>query len=118
MNQVVLIGRVTREVKLHKTENGKVYMFLTLAVDGYFDKVKKEMTTDFISLKLWSKEAERCAHLLKGSLISIKGRINVSKFPDKATGEMRYNTEIIGEHVQFLSKPRIATENEPIRALA
>ncbi|MBD1371256.1 single-stranded DNA-binding protein [Hazenella sp. IB182357] len=111
MNQVNLIGRVVRDPKLHKTGKGKPFMFLTLAVDGYYDRKKKEMTSDFISIKLWSNQAERCAHLVKGSLISIMGRISVSKYPDKATGETKYNTDIVAEEVQFLSKPRSSMGN-------
>ncbi|MBD1371952.1 single-stranded DNA-binding protein [Hazenella sp. IB182357] len=106
MNQVNLIGRVVRDPKLHQTGKGKPFMFLTLAVDGYYDRKKKEMTSDFISIKLWANQAERCSHLVKGSLISVTGRVSVSKYPDKATGEIKYNTDIVADGVQFLSKPR------------
>jgi single-strand DNA-binding protein len=118
MNQIYLIGRVVREPKLQKTGSGKSYMFLTIAVDGYYDRKTKEMTTDFIPLKLWAREAEQCIHLVKGSLISVTGRVNVSKYPDKETGETRYITEIIGEDVQFLSKPRSALEVTTTRSMA
>ncbi|SFX52760.1 single-strand DNA-binding protein [Thermoactinomyces sp. DSM 45891] len=110
MNQVNLIGRVTREPKLSKTTSGKSYMFLTIAVDGYFDRKTNEMTTDFIPLKLWGKTAERCIRLMKGSKIRVTGRVSVSQYKDKETGEPRYSMEIVGDDVDFLSKPRNALE--------
>lgn len=110
MNQVILVGRVAREVQLRKTSNGKPYLFLTIAVSGYWDRRKKKEVTDFIPVTIWGKEAEKASHLVKGSLVRITGRVSVGKFADKLTGEVKYVTDIIGEEVDFLSKPRSAIE--------
>ena len=112
MNQVNLVGRVAREPKFKTSSNGKSMIFLTVAIDGYYDRKTKEVTTDFIPVTVWGKEAERCRSLIKGSLVRITGRVSVGKFPDKETGEIKYVTDIIGEEVQFLAKPKGASSNE------
>jgi len=109
MNQVILVGRVAREVQLRKTSNGKPYLFLTIAVSGYWDRREKKEVTDFIPVTVWGKEAEKASHLVKGSLVRITGRVSVGRFTDK-NGEQRYTVDIIGEEVDFLSKPRSAVE--------
>jgi len=108
MNNVQLVGRVVIEPKLKTTGKGKPYMRLVLAVDGYWDRKSREMTTDFIPVKLWQKEATRCQHLVKGSLISVVGRVSVARY--EKDGETAYVTEIVGEKIQFLSKPKSAKE--------
>lgn len=108
MNSVQLVGRVARDPQLRKTANGKSYMFLSLAVSGYWDRRKKQEVTDFIPLVLWGKEAERCQYLVKGSLVSVVGRVGVSDYQDPKTGERKFSVEIVGERVEFLSKPRSA----------
>ncbi len=107
MNQVNLIGRVVRDVAIRKTSSGKSYAFLTVAV-GYWDRKEKREKADFIPVTLWGKEAERCGNLVKGSLIRVSGRITTSRF--EKDGEMQYRMEVVGEDVDFLSKPRAALE--------
>lgn len=109
MNNVQLVGRVAIAPKLRTTGSGKPYMRLVLAVDGYWDKKTKQMTTDFIPVKLWQREATRCQHLMKGSLVSITGRVSVARYKQE-NGDTAYVTEIIGENIQFLSKPKSAKE--------
>ena len=84
-------------------------MRLVLAVDGYWDRREKQMTVDFIPIKLWQREATRCQHLVKGSLVSVVGRVSVAQYPGK-DGGTEYVTEIIGEKIQFLSKPKSVKE--------
>lgn len=105
MNKVHLVGRVALEPRLQKTGSGKPYMFLRIAVDGYFDRKAKEMTTDFIPVKLWGQEANKCRNLIKGSLISIEGRISVGAFVDQ-NGEKKFPVDIVADTVNFLSKPK------------
>lgn len=104
MNQVNLVGRIVKEPQLRKSNSGKSMMFLTLAVDGYYDRKKREMTSDFIPVTLWGQTAERCAKLVKGSLICVVGRVSAGNYTKN--GEKRYVTDIIGEEVQFLAKPK------------
>ncbi|SFX65877.1 single-strand DNA-binding protein [Thermoactinomyces sp. DSM 45891] len=105
MNKVSLVGRVAVDPKVNKTSNGKSYMFLRLAVEGYFDKKTKQMTTDFIPVTVWGREADKCRNLLKGSLISIEGRVSAGSFAD-SNGEKKFSLDIIAESISFLSKPK------------
>lgn len=104
MNQVNLVGRSSREVELRYSAQGKAFMFLTVAVDGYYDKKTGEMTSDFIPVTIWGKEAEKCRNLLKGSLIRVLGRVSVGRF--EKNGKTEYPLDIIGDQVIFLSKPK------------
>ncbi|TCP61240.1 single-stranded DNA-binding protein [Baia soyae] len=111
MNQFNVVGRVTRDVQVRRTGNDKAYVFLTIAVDGYWDKKQKKTVSDFIPVTIWGKEAEKCKSLMKGSLVCIKGRISIGNFTDKQTGKEKYTTDLVGETVQFLAKPK-ASQNE------
>jgi single-strand DNA-binding protein len=92
---------------LRHTKNGKPYLRLVLAVEGYWNRKEKEMTVDWIPVKVWAREAQRCQYLVKGSLIAVTGRVSVAQYPGE-NGETEYVTEIVGEDVQFLAKPRNA----------
>lgn len=107
MNQVNLIGRVAREPNLRKAQSGKSYMFLVVAV-SYWDRKEQKEKADFITITLWGKDAERCKNLLKGSLVRITGRIATSSF--QKDGKTEYRTEIVGEEIEFLAKPKVAME--------
>lgn len=107
MNQVNLVGRVARTPELRKAGTGKSYMFLVVAV-GYWDRRSQTEKADFISVTLWGKDAERCESLMKGSLVRITGRVATSSY--KKEGKTEYRTEIVGEEIEFLSKPKAAME--------
>lgn len=105
MNQVQLVGRLVRDGELRYTKNGKGLCFVTLAVDGYYDKQKKDTVTDFIPVQFWGKLAEQVAKGgKKGTLVSIVGRISTGSY--EKDGKRVYTLDIIGEEVKFLVRPR------------
>ena len=53
LNQVVLVGRITRDLQIRKTESGKDVATLTLAVPRSFKNMEGEYETDFIDCVLW-----------------------------------------------------------------
>lgn len=109
MNQVQLVGRLARSPELRYSRTGKAICFLTVAVDGYFDKSKGETVTDFIDVKLWGKTAENVAkYCVKGSLVAIVGRLSSSSF--EKNGQTVYKLEVVGDEVKFLGKPKSALE--------
>lgn len=68
LNNVVLIGRLTRDPELRYTPNGVAVGGFTLAVDRPFTNQDGERDTDFIDIVVWRKVAETCAnHLSKGA---------------------------------------------------
>ncbi len=102
MNNVVLIGRLTKDPELKKTSNNISYCKITLAVSRAFNNEK----TDFIPVTIWRAQAENTAkHLSKGSLVAIQGSIQVSNFTNNENQQV-YRTDIQANTVKFLgSKP-------------
>ncbi|MFS8535713.1 MAG: single-stranded DNA-binding protein [Limnochordales bacterium] len=105
MNQVQLVGRLVRNPELRYTKNGRALCFITVAVDGYYDKQKKDTVTDFIPVQLWGKTAEQVAKgVKKGTLVSVVGRISSGSY--EKNGSKVYTLDIIGEEVKFLARPK------------
>ncbi|NLX61639.1 MAG: single-stranded DNA-binding protein [Tissierellia bacterium] len=109
MNNVVLIGRLTKDPELRYTTTGIPVATFRLAVDkGLSREKKQEMeakgqpTADFISIVVYGKQAENCANYLgKGRLTAIQGRIQ-SRTYDAMDGTRRFVTEVVANRVEFL----------------
>lgn len=109
LNNVILIGRLTRDPELRYTTNGLPVATFSLAVDkGLSREKKQEMeskgqpTADFINIVVYGKQAENCANYLgKGRLTAIQGRIQ-SRSYDAKDGSKRYVTEVIANRVEFI----------------
>lgn len=97
MNNVTLSGRLTKDVELRKTQDGKVLTNFTLAVP----KKYKNSGADFINCSAWGKTAENMEkYLHKGSQIMIRGNINTNSY--EKNGVMQYSTQVTCEEVEFL----------------
>jgi len=110
LNNVVLIGRLTRDPELRYIPNtGTAVSTFSLAVDKQVSREKKQEmeakgqpTADFINIVVWGRQAENCAnYLAKGRLTAVQGRIQ-SRTYDGNDGIKRYVTEVVAERVQFL----------------
>lgn len=110
LNQLVVIGRLTRDPELKKTDSGKEVARITLAVPRSYKNVNGEYETDFIDCYLWSVVAENTTeYCKKGDLIGVKGRLQTRTYEteDEKTKQVM---EVIGEKVTFLSSKRKADE--------
>lgn len=110
MNNVVLIGRLTRDPELrYLPGTGTAVATFTLAIDKGLSKDKKQEmesrnqpTADFINIVVWNKPAENCAnYLAKGRLVAIQGRLQ-SRSYDGKDGVKRYTTEVVANNVEFI----------------
>lgn len=109
MNNVVLIGRLTKDPELRYIPTGTAVSMFTLAVDRGLSKEKKQEmesnnkpTADFIRIKVWGKVAENVANYLeKGRLVGVQGRIQTG-FYNKDDNTRVYTTEVIATNVEFL----------------
>lgn len=110
MNNVVLIGRLTRDPELRFLPvNGTPVATFSLAIDRPLSKEKKQeleakgqQTADFINIVVWGRQAENCAnYLAKGKLTAVQGRLQSRSYEGK-DGIRRYVTEVVGERVEFL----------------
>lgn len=99
LNNVVLVGRLTKDVQLRKTQSNKSVTSFNLAVKRDKDN------TDFIDCVAWGQTAEvLCQYMHKGSMIGLKGRIQTRNYEDVNTHKKVYVTEVVAENVVFLEK--------------
>ena len=104
INRVVLVGRMTRDPELRKTNNGTSVVSFTLALDNRTKGPNGEKTTSFIPCQAGNQQAENCArYTRKGSLVGIEGRISQRSF-DTKDGRRASVVEVICDSVQFLEK--------------
>lgn len=104
MNRVILVGRLTRDPLLKKTQSGTSIVSFTIAVSRRI--AGQGQQADFISCVAWNKTAELMTQYLnKGAMIGIEGRIQ-SRSYDDASGRRVYVTEVVAETVQFLDSNR------------
>ena len=101
INNVVLVGRVVKELDLKYIQSGKAVARFNLAVNRDFKDANGDAQADFPPCQVWGKTAEVMAdNLRKGSLISITGRIQTGSY-DK-DGQRVYTTEVVVEKFHFL----------------
>ena len=111
INNVVVVGRLTRAVDLRYTSNGTAYASFTLATDRDFKNQNGEKETDFINCVMWRKPAENLANYTKkGSLIGIEGRIQTRNY-DNQQGQRVYVTEVLAERFHFLESAKTANND-------
>lgn len=111
MNNVTLIGRLTKEPELKYVGNGQIAVAeFTLAINRNYKDT--ENSTDFIPIQVWNKTAENCVkYLNKGSLIGISGKIRVDKYKNK-DGHNNYMTKVVANSVRFLDSKQNDTSNK------
>lgn len=115
INNVVLVGRLTRQVDLRYTGNGTAVGTFSLAVNRNFTNQQGERETDFINCVIWRKAAENFANFTrKGSLVGVEGRIQTRNY-ENAQGQRVYVTEILVENFSLLES-RSVTEQRPIES--
>lgn len=103
MNQIVIVGRLTKDPEVVKSEDGKERSQITLAVPRSYKNADGEYDTDFVDCVLWGGVAENTSeYCRKGDLIGLKGRIQTSNY-ETENGEKRKSTQIVAEKITYLS---------------
>ena len=101
MNNVVLVGRLTRDPELRTTPNGIATCQINIAVNGLPNQ-NGERTTDFINVQVWRRQAENVSkYCTKGSQVGVVGRIHTRSY-DANDGTKRYVTEVVADNITFL----------------
>jgi single-strand DNA-binding protein len=99
LNQVNIIGNLTRDPELRSTPNGNQVTNFSVATTL---KAKDKEYTEFHNVVAWGKLAEICAqYLKKGKQVYIGGRLQTREWVDKDEVK-RYRTEIIAENMRML----------------
>ena len=102
INQVVLMGRLTRDPEQRTTTSGKTIASFSIAVDrgGETDQA------DFFDITAWEKLGELVVqYLSKGRRVLVQGRLRQDSWDDKETGKKRSRVEVTATDVTFLDGP-------------
>ena len=111
LNQVVFVGRLTKDPEIITSESGKKRTRIIVAVNRGFKNMDGVYETDFIPCILWNAVAENtCEYCHKGDIIGVKGRIQTSSVENE-DGYKNY-VEIIAEKITFLSSKKQEADNE------
>ena len=102
INNVVLVGRTTRDAELRYTPQNQAVATFTLAVNRNFKNQSGEREADFINVVIWRQQAENLANWAKkGALIGITGRIQTRNYENQQ-GQRVYVTEVVADNFQLL----------------
>ena len=110
INQVILMGRLTRDPEQRTTTGGKTIASFSIAVDrgGESDQA------DFFNVTAWEKLGELVVqYLAKGRRVLVQGRLRQDSWDDKETGKKRSSVEITATDVTFLDGPSGDDDNAP-----
>ena len=101
MNNVVLIGRLTRDPDVRYTASQLCVARFSLAVNRPNSK-DGQQAADFPNVVVFGKQAENCErYLQKGRLVGVQGRIQTGSY-DKPDGSKVYTTDVVADRVEFL----------------
>ncbi|EEU92046.1 TPA: single-stranded DNA-binding protein [Enterococcus faecalis] len=107
INNVTLVGRLTKDPDLRYTQSGTAVGQFTLAVNRNFTNQQGDREADFINCVIWRKAAESFANYArKGTLIGLTGRIQTRNY-DNQQGQRVYVTEIVVENFQLLESKEV-----------
>ena len=108
MNNVVLVGRLTKDPELKYLTSGTAVATFTMAIDRDYKNKDGSITTDFIPVEIMGKPAEFVAnYITKGRLVGVQGSIRVDRY-ETADGEKRTFTKVAGRNIQALeSKSKV-----------
>lgn len=102
INQVILMGRLTRDPEVRTTGSGKSVTSFSLAVD----RGGQDDQADFFDVTAWEKTGELVAqYLSKGRRALVQGRLRQDSWDDKETGKKRTRVEVVAFDVTFLDGP-------------
>ena len=104
INNVVLVGRMTRDAELRYTPQNKAVATFSLAVNRNFKNQNGERDADFINCVIWRQQAENLANWAKkGDLVGITGRIQTRNYENQQ-GQRVYVTEVVIDSFRSLEK--------------
>ena len=101
LNKIFIMGRLTRDPELRRTQSGTAVTSFSLAVDRDFKSQSGEKETDFIDVVAWRSTAEFVAkYFTKGRMAVVEGRLQIRDWTDK-DGNKRRNAEVLADNIYF-----------------
>ena len=114
MNQVGLVGRITKDPELRYYNEKRPYTVFTLAINRSYKNNQGNVDADFIQCTAWGRLAETIAkHCGKGSMIGINGRLNTRSFSNQNNVKI-FTMDVVAEDVRFyqLKTPSLVNLND------
>ncbi|MFW7432438.1 single-stranded DNA-binding protein [Vagococcus carniphilus] len=112
INNVVLVGRLTRDPELRFTSNGSAVATFNLAVNRNFTNQSGEREADFVNCVIWRKPAETLANYAKkGTLLGVVGRIQTRNYENQQ-GQKVYVTEVVCDNFQLLESRSVSEQRQ------
>ena len=106
LNRIIVMGRMTRDPELRRTNSGTAVASFTVAVDRDFKSQSGEKETDFIDVVAWRNTAEFVSkYFSKGRMAVVEGRLQLRDWTDK-DGNKRRSAEIVADNVYFCDSKR------------
>ena len=101
LNRIVLMGRLTRDPELRRTQSGTAVVSFSIACDRDYAAQGAERETDFIDIVAWRGTAEFVdKYFSKGRIIVVAGRLQIRNWQDKE-GNKRRSAEVVADNVYF-----------------
>lgn len=101
LNKIFIMGRLTRDPELRRTQNGTAVTSFTLAVDRDFKNADGTKDTDFIDVVAWRNTAEFVSkYFARGRMAVVEGRLQLRDWTDK-DGNKRRNAEVLADNIYF-----------------
>ena len=111
LNKIFIMGRLTRDPELRRTQSGTAVTSFSLAVDRDFKSQSGEKETDFIDVVAWRSTAEFVAkYFTKGRMAVVEGRLQIRDWKDRE-GNNRRSAEVIADNVYFGDSKRDGDPN-------
>lgn len=112
INRTVLVGRLTRDPQLKRTQQGDAVASFTLAVNRNYTTRDGQQQADFINCIVWKKQAENIVkYCSKGSLVGVEGRIQTRSYENNQ-GQRVNVVEVVCDSVQFLETKKAENNNQ------
>ena len=101
LNKIFIMGRLTADPELRRTQSGTPVASFTIAVDRDFKNQSGEKETDFVPVVAWRNTAEFASrYFTKGRMAIVEGRLQNRSWTDK-DGNKRTTTEIVADNIYF-----------------
>lgn len=101
LNKIIIMGRLTRDPELRRTQSGTAVTSFTLAVDRDFEGQGGQKETDFIDVVAWKGKAEFASrYFSKGRMAVVEGRLQIRDWTDKE-GNKRRSAEVVADSMYF-----------------
>lgn len=113
LNKIFLMGRLTRDPELRRTQSGTAVASFALAVDRDYKDQDGQRETDFVDIVAWRSTAEFVSkYFSKGRMAVVEGRLQVRSWTDK-DGARRRTTEVVADSVYFGDSKRVSDSDTP-----